>query len=148
MTRCGRSEIPGEHPTDRILAVLQRNDGTQFDQHLVRRFVQLVGIYPPGNLVRLDNGDIAVVVKPYAPDPYRPRVKVVIRASGQKVERPFDMNLWEARAPAARGARTGRSGDGGYRPASLSLAGLAPGSGFRLRASAGPRYNDVPPPAD
>ena len=36
------------HPSDRILAVLQRNDGKQFDQHLVRRFVQLVGIYPAG----------------------------------------------------------------------------------------------------
>ena len=86
------------HASDRILAVLQRNDGKQFDQHLVRRFVQLVGIYPTGNLVKLDNGDIAVVVKPYAPDPYRPRVKVVIRASGQKLERPFDVNLWEAPA--------------------------------------------------
>ena len=41
--------------TDRILAVLQRNDGSQFDQHLVRRFAQLVGIYPVGNLVRLDD---------------------------------------------------------------------------------------------
>jgi hypothetical protein len=47
------------HPTDRIIAVLQRNDGTQFDQHLVRRFVQLLGIYPPGNLVRLSTGEIA-----------------------------------------------------------------------------------------
>ena len=43
-------------PTDRILAVLQRNDGMQFDQHLVRRFSQLMGIYPPGNMVRLDTG--------------------------------------------------------------------------------------------
>ena len=34
-------------PTDRILAVLKRNDGLQFDQHLVRRFSQLMGIYPP-----------------------------------------------------------------------------------------------------
>ena len=41
-------------PTDRILEVLKRNDGNQFDRHLVRRFVQLIGIYPPGNLVRLD----------------------------------------------------------------------------------------------
>ena len=31
-------------PTDRILAVMKRNDGTQFDQNLVRRFVQLIGI--------------------------------------------------------------------------------------------------------
>ncbi len=34
-------------PTDRILAVMKRNDGTEFDQNLVRRFVQLIGIYPP-----------------------------------------------------------------------------------------------------
>ena len=82
-------------PTDRILAVLQRNDGTQFDQNLVRRFAQLVGIYPAGNLVRLDTGEIAVVVRTYAPDPYRPRVRVVINKEGVKLERPFDLNLWE-----------------------------------------------------
>ena len=46
-------------PTDRILAVLKRADGKQFDQHLVRRFTQLIGIYPPGNLVRLSTGEIA-----------------------------------------------------------------------------------------
>ena len=39
-------------PTERILAVLKQNDGTRFDQHLVRRFTQLMGIYPPGNLVQ------------------------------------------------------------------------------------------------
>ena len=64
-------------PTDRILAVLKRNDGTQFDQHLVRRFVQLLGIYPPGNLVRLSTGEVAVVTQVHAPDPYRPRVRVL-----------------------------------------------------------------------
>jgi putative nucleotidyltransferase with HDIG domain len=83
------------HPSERILTVLQRNDGKQFDPHLIRRFVQLVGIYPAGNLVKLDNGDTAVVMKPYAPDPYRPRVKVLIRSSGQKLERPYELNLWE-----------------------------------------------------
>jgi putative nucleotidyltransferase with HDIG domain len=85
------------HPTDRILAVLQRNDGKQFDQRLVKRFVQLVGIYPAGNLVRLDTGEIAVVLKAYAPDPYRPRVKVLTRPNGQKLEHPYDVSLWDAR---------------------------------------------------
>jgi len=83
-------------PTDRILAVLQRNDGTQFDQNLVRRFSQLVGIYPAGNLVRLKTGELAVVVKAYAPDPYRPRVKVVRSADGADLQRPYEINLWEA----------------------------------------------------
>ena len=82
-------------PTDRILGVLQRNDGKQFDQNLVRRFVQLVGIYPAGNLVRLDTSEIAVVVKAYAPDPYRPRVKVLLDADRTPLTRPYEINLWE-----------------------------------------------------
>ena len=82
-------------PTDRILGVLQRNDGKQFDQNLVRRFVQLVGIYPAGNLVRLDTSEIAVVVKTYAPDPYRPRVKVLLDADRTPLTRPYEINLWE-----------------------------------------------------
>ena len=83
------------HPTDRILAVLKRNDGTQFDQNLVRRFVQLLGIYPPGNLVRLTSGEIAVVTHAHAPDPHRPRVRVLIAADGTRLDLPYDRNLWE-----------------------------------------------------
>jgi len=87
-------------PSDRILAVLQRNDGTQFDQNLVRRFVQLLGIYPVGNLVKLDNGEIAVVLQVHAPDPYRPKVRVVFATDGSRLELPRDLNLWEADASA------------------------------------------------
>ncbi len=83
-------------PTDRILAVLKHNDGTQFDQHLVRRFVQLIGIYPAGNLVRLNTGEVAVVVKIYAPDPYRPHVRVLIDRDGVRIDLPYEVNLWDA----------------------------------------------------
>jgi len=76
--------------------VLKRNDGTQFDQHLVRRFVQLIGIYPAGNLVRLNTGEVAVVAKVHAPDPYRPRVRVVIGRDGAAIESPYDVDLWAA----------------------------------------------------
>jgi putative nucleotidyltransferase with HDIG domain len=85
-------------PTDRILAVLKRNDGVQFDQNLVRRFAQLVGIYPVGNLVRLDTGEIAVVVTVYAPDPHKPQVKVVIDRAGARLDQPYLTNLWEGDA--------------------------------------------------
>jgi putative nucleotidyltransferase with HDIG domain len=88
-------------PTDRILAVLQRNDGKQFDQHLVRRFSQLVGIFPVGNLVRLNTGEIAVVIKAHAPDPYRPRVKVVMDSARTLLEQPYETNLWEPHDGAA-----------------------------------------------
>jgi hypothetical protein len=89
-------------PTDRILQVLKRNDGTQFDQHLVRRFTQLVGIYPAGNLVRLDTGEVAVVLKVYAPDPYRPQVRLVLDRDGRHIPQMVDLNLWEVEAESGR----------------------------------------------
>jgi putative nucleotidyltransferase with HDIG domain len=82
-------------PTDRILEVLKRNDGKQFDQHLVRRFVQLVGIYPIGNLVRLNTGEVAVVRSIHAPDPYRPQVRVLFNRAGTRLDLPYEINLWE-----------------------------------------------------
>jgi putative nucleotidyltransferase with HDIG domain len=89
-------------PSDRILAVLKGNDGSQFDRHLVRRFSQLMGIYPPGTLVRLDSGEIAVVLRIHAPDPYRPRVRVIAGQDGQKLLRPYDVNLWVVTDTASR----------------------------------------------
>jgi putative nucleotidyltransferase with HDIG domain len=80
-------------PTDRILEVLKRNE--QFDTHLVRRFAQLVGIYPAGNLVRLNTGEIAVVRRVYASDPHRPQVRVVFGADGRRLDLSYDVNLWE-----------------------------------------------------
>jgi putative nucleotidyltransferase with HDIG domain len=82
-------------PSERILAVLQRNDGKQFDQNLVRRFVQLLGIYPVGNLVRLNTGEVAIVLQVHAPDPYRPKVRVLFTGDGARFELPRDINLWE-----------------------------------------------------
>jgi putative nucleotidyltransferase with HDIG domain len=92
-------------PSDRILTVLQQNDGSQFDQHLVRRFVQLLGIYPVGNLVRLDSDEIAVVLQVHAPDPYRPKVRVLFGPDEARVEVPRDVNLWEAEPHSAKDGR-------------------------------------------
>jgi putative nucleotidyltransferase with HDIG domain len=106
-------------PTDRILAVLKRTDGVQFDQHLVRRFSQLMGIYPPGNLVKLDSGELAVVLRVYAPDPYRPKVRVIAGAAGQKLPRPYDLNLWETPA-------TGEGPKSIISPIDPAVAGIDP----------------------
>ncbi len=88
----------GAYPSDRILAVLQKSDGLHFDQHLVRRFSQLMGLYPPGNMVRLDTGQIGVVIRTFAPDPRRPRVRVIIDPAGNRLPRPFDVSLWDVDA--------------------------------------------------
>ena len=82
-------------PTDRVLAVLKKDDGAHFDAQLVRRFVQLLGIYPPGTLVKLTSGATAVVTRIHAPDPYRPRVKVLFQPDGTAYDLPPERNLWE-----------------------------------------------------
>ncbi len=87
-------------PSERILTVLQQADGKRFDQHLVRRFSQLMGIYPPGNLVRLDSGALAVVLRTHAPDPARPAVRIVAGPDGRLLERPIDLALWMDDSPA------------------------------------------------
>jgi putative nucleotidyltransferase with HDIG domain len=86
-------------PTDRILGVLQQNDGSRFDQRLVRRFSQLLGIYPPGNLVRLDDGTLAVVLRVHAPDPARPMVRVIAGPDGTRLPAPRDVALWSDNVP-------------------------------------------------
>ncbi len=85
-------------PTDRVLAVLKRDDGAHFDAQLVRRFVQLLGIYPPGTLVKLSSDSVGVVTGVHAPDPYRPRVKVIFAPNGTRYDTPFERNLWEHNA--------------------------------------------------
>jgi len=64
--------------------------------------VQLVGIYPEGNLVKLDTGEIGVVLKTYAPDPYRPQVRILLGPDRQRLAEPRDLNLWEMESDQSR----------------------------------------------
>jgi putative nucleotidyltransferase with HDIG domain len=80
---------------DRILEVLEKNDGTEFEPNLVRRFVQLVGLYPAGSLVRLNTGAIAVVTRPCENDPHRPSVRVIREPGTTGRGVPYDLDLWE-----------------------------------------------------
>ncbi len=117
-------------PTDRILAVLKRNDGTQFDQHLVRRFVQLLGVYPPGNLVRLTTrrgrrgreGARARSVPPAGPS----AVFRVGRPPGSAV-RPEPLGALAARRSDGERGRAGRSRGIRHRPADVPSDMIGPG---------------------
>ena len=60
-----------------------------------------IGIYPPGSLVMLSTGEIAIVARVHAPDPYRPRVRVLFDSEGRRLDLPFGRNL---SAPAPAGA--------------------------------------------
>jgi hypothetical protein len=46
-------------------------------------------------------GELAVVLRVYAPDPYRPRVRVILGADITRLTRPYDVNLWEVHRDSA-----------------------------------------------
>lgn len=77
---------------DEAVAVLARNAGSALDPDLVRLFVAMLGLYPPGSVVRLNTGEIAVVVAPPASEAQLPRVRVVADESGAVVD-GFEVDL-------------------------------------------------------
>ena len=45
--------------------------------------------------MQLSTGEVAVVLHVHAPDPHRPRVRVLFAPDGTRLELPFERNLWE-----------------------------------------------------
>lgn len=74
------------------MEVLVENMGTAFDPVLVRLFVNTLGAYPPRSVVRLSDGDIAVVLSANSDDITRPRVRAIADANGVLHE-PLDIDL-------------------------------------------------------
>jgi putative nucleotidyltransferase with HDIG domain len=81
--------------TDRIRAIMGEQGNPAFNQVLLKRFVTLMGLYPVGNLVRLSTEELAVVTAEHPADPFRPQVKIIMDALGEKIEEPFLANTWE-----------------------------------------------------
>lgn len=55
----------------------------RFDTPLLKVFIRTVGIYPPGTVVRLNTGEIAVVVFPCADDIIAPSIRILRDTDGQ-----------------------------------------------------------------
>jgi putative nucleotidyltransferase with HDIG domain len=82
-------------PTARIKSIMSQQDSTAFNRSLLRRFINLMGLYPVGTLVRLGTDELGVVTHEHPTDPFRPQVKIIRDAKGEPVESPFLVNTWE-----------------------------------------------------
>ena len=81
--------------TDRIRAIMGERDNPAFNQKLLKRFVNLMGLFPVGSLVRLNTDEIGVVTIEHPTDPFRPQVKIVIDAKGERLEETILANTWD-----------------------------------------------------
>ena len=81
--------------TVRIRSIMGEQGNPAFNQALLKRFVNLMGLFPVGTLVRLTKGEIAVVTAEHPTDPFRPQVKIIVDRSGATIEEPMLTNTWE-----------------------------------------------------
>ena len=56
--------------------------GKQFDATWVEKFTQCLGIYPAGTLVKLNSGEIAVVLSVNRSKLLRPRIRIIFDSKG------------------------------------------------------------------
>jgi HD-GYP domain-containing protein (c-di-GMP phosphodiesterase class II) len=81
--------------TARIRAIMGEQENPAFNQPLLKRFVNMMGLFPIGTLVRLNTEELAVVTAEHPTDPFRPQVKVLTDSLGKMLEEPLLANTWE-----------------------------------------------------
>lgn len=76
------------------LRILYDCRGEQFDEEVVRAFIRLIGIYPPGHIVELTNGEAGIILSCQQNNKLRPKV-IIVRDAEKKLcrERVVDLSL-------------------------------------------------------
>jgi hypothetical protein len=87
---------------DKALAVLMQGRGKAYDPGVTKALVAMLGIYPMGAVVILDDGSTAVVYRVNNDDLLHPRVKLLSDAEGRWLESPeiLDLRLVDTREGA------------------------------------------------
>jgi HD-GYP domain-containing protein (c-di-GMP phosphodiesterase class II) len=81
--------------SSRIRSIMGEQDNPAFNSVLLRRFVNLIGLFPIGTIVRLNTEEIGVVTAEHPEDPFRPQVKVLFSPRGERLEEAVLANTWE-----------------------------------------------------
>jgi HD-GYP domain-containing protein (c-di-GMP phosphodiesterase class II) len=77
----GRSVTPAD-----ALGMVMGPLADRFDPALLWALVRSVGLYPPGQMVMMDDGSIALVLAPNPGDLARPHLRLVVDSLGKRIE--------------------------------------------------------------
>lgn len=75
------------------LKVIYRNRGLQFDERLSLEFIKAIGLYPPGSIVELKNGTVAIVLETNHKHHHLPRVITILNKDKKPVKKERVLNL-------------------------------------------------------
>jgi putative nucleotidyltransferase with HDIG domain len=77
----------------KALQILLGDSPEKYDEALVKQFVQCIGIFPVGSLVKLNNEKIAMVLKQHPVHATKPVVKVFYSVRGSHYLEPKEIDL-------------------------------------------------------
>ena len=72
--------------------ILTRASGTQLDSGLVIKFIECLGIYPPGNIVEMTNGEVAIVIEVNKIKKLKPKITMLLNED-KEIVKPRLVNL-------------------------------------------------------
>lgn len=79
------------------LKILYECAGTQFDKQLVVKFIEAIGIYPPGSVVEMDTGEIGIVLSADSDNRLLPKIALLLDENKHPVpQRVIDLKLERA----------------------------------------------------
>ncbi len=64
------------------LNIIYKERAIHFDQELVKQFIRMIGVYPPGSLVEMTNGETAIVLSANPDHKLQPKVELIIDEYG------------------------------------------------------------------
>ncbi len=79
----------------RAIARMKELAGTAFDPAVLEKFIEMLGIYPAGTVVRLDTGELALVLRPNREDSARPVVRLLRDPAGNDIREKREVDLLE-----------------------------------------------------
>lgn len=82
------------NPVDAI-KVMSNFSGRHFNPDILKAFINMIGLYPIGTMVRLSTNEIGIVVRVEGESSEIPVVKVLYGSDGNELEKPYELDLME-----------------------------------------------------
>jgi len=71
--RCYREQIP----VHKVIETVNSQLNTKFDARVYQHFIKNVTVFPPGSVVRLNTGEVGIVLRPNKNHPSRPKLRLI-----------------------------------------------------------------------
>jgi len=68
------------------IKIMTQSSGDHLDSGLVIKFIESLGIYPPGNLVELSDGEVAVVIETNPVKKLKPKITMLLDENKKRVK--------------------------------------------------------------